>query len=443
MRDKNIKEITKWIKFFQNNDYIERLSQISSFHNYDNYLEYYICEKLNPFMYIKARLKNQLSKHDAYHKQVDELLSSINVDKCVCVISPYYKELKYDGYCKRIEQIDREVLNDFTMIYLDYTNLGNRLFSINQIDQKHIVIKFNSFDEKHVEYIKRIIDSIKRVYIHSIHVLMPDILNYQLFDSIFDDNNKIVLDLHGAVPEELKEFDSDERAQLAKLIETISLNLSDKIICMSGAMVDYYAAEYSIELNKLIPVSIIPIKQTYAPEAKKHDDALTAVYAGGIQKWQNIDLIKESICLNKDRCKFKIFTHDSDALKQSWNDITCNNLTIDTKNNDEIYLEYKDCDFGFLLRDDTIVNNVACPTKLMEYLAFGIIPILKNENIGNFKKLGLNFVSIEDFNKGIIPDYDQRNTMIIDNYNIFLKIVRQSEDGIALIKEFFRSVTKN
>ena len=436
-KDKLI-DMLNFIKFFQNKDYIERQAQINSFYNFDNYIDYYISEKLSPIKYLKIKAKTKLSKNKDYIKQTQNLLKQINTSDYVCVISPYYKDKKLDGYYKRIEQIDKEVLSNFKTIYLDYTQLGNRQFSINCDDKDHIVINFNSFDDNHIECIKEILNSIKRIYIHSIHVLMPDTFNYQLFDYIFDNNNKTILDLHGAVTEELKQFDTKQRAKLAETIEELALTCANKIVCMSEAMVEYYISKYDIDSNKFVSVSIIPFD--YVNKLNKtHNNTPVVVYAGGIQKWQNIDLIKKAVETNKDKYFFKIFTHNCESLKQDWKDIKTDNLIIDSKSNQEIYDEYKNCDFGFILRDDTIVNNVACPTKLMEYLSFGIIPILKSDKIGSFKKYGLKYISLTNFNNGIIPNTLEKEEMINNNYQVLLKIINQSNEGTKAIIDFLKN----
>jgi hypothetical protein len=425
-----IKDKIRLIKYLQKKDYIERAVQINAYQNYDNYLDYYVCEKVDPLKYLKIRLKSKLSKTEDCLSETQALLKQIDPEEYVCVISPFYQGKKMDGYYKRIEQADLDVLKGHKMIYLDYTQLGNRKFSISRYDNDHIVICFNSFNDDHLKCIESIIKAVRKIYIHSVHVLMPDIVNYNLLDIIFDDNNRTVLDLHGAVSEELKQFDTDERAKLAEDIEEIAISLSDKVVCMSQAMKDYNISKYDIDPDKLVVMSIMPFKnvEEKAPE-KPENEIENVVYAGGIQKWQNIDLIKEAVRNNPDRFNFRIFTHDSEQLKKDWADLVNQNLLIDTRSNDDIYREYRDCDFGFLLRDDTVVNNVACPTKMMEYLRYGIVPILKSDHIGNFKEYGLKYVGLDDFGKGNIPDYEERKKMIENNHQILLRIIEQSVNG--------------
>ena len=53
-----------------------------------------------------------------------------------------------------------------------------------------------------------------------------------------------------------------------------------------------------------------------------------------------------------------------------------------TKLNEEI----KKIKYGFLIREDNVVNNVATPTKMSSYLGNGIIPIY-SDVIGDFKEV--------------------------------------------------------
>ena len=75
---------------------------------------------------------------------------------------------------------------------------------------------------------------------------------------------------------------------------------------------------------------------------------------------------------------------------------------------------------------------------MMEYLRHGVVPILKSDRIGNFKEYGLQYVSLEDFNQGNIPDYEERKKMIKNNYQILLKIIRQSISGQNELIEYLK-----
>ena len=67
-------------------------------------------------------------------------------------------------------------------------------------------------------------------------------------------------------------------------------------------------------------------------------------------------------------------------------------MEVDTLPADELKKEYEKAQYGFTLRDNIIVNEVACPTKLIDYVKYGIIPILKSDKIGDFVENGLEYV---------------------------------------------------
>ncbi|MGE0906881.1 hypothetical protein AB4M30_16785 [Escherichia coli] len=54
------------------------------------------------------------------------------------------------------------------------------------------------------------------------------------------------------------------------------------------------------------------------------------------------------------------------------------------------------CHLGFVLRDDIVVNRVACPTKLIEYLECGVVPVVKSPDIGDFNSLGYSFIKVDE-----------------------------------------------
>ena len=58
----------------------------------------------------------------------------------------------------------------------------------------------------------------------------------------------------------------------------------------------------------------------------------------------------------------------------------------------------KKCKFGFIIREDCPINNVATPTKLSTYMSNGIIPIVSNciHEYDRFFKDYKYVVSVED-----------------------------------------------
>ena len=83
-----------------------------------------------------------------------------------------------------------------------------------------------------------------------------------------------------------------------------------------------------------------------------------------------------------------------------------------------------------MLRDSSPVNYVACPTKIIEYLKYGIIPILKSTEIGDFVDLGMEYITYTDLMKGLTISHKKRNMMQEKNYEILDKLVQTSKTGL-------------
>jgi hypothetical protein len=92
--------------------------------------------------------------------------------------------------------------------------------------------------------------------------------------------------------------------------------------------------------------------------------------------------------------------------------------------------EYSAADFGFIVRDKSPVNGVACPTKLIEYLCYGVIPIVELVEIGDFAAYGYEYVSLADFNEGFFPDHASRGWMIKRNLEVARSMREEYEHAL-------------
>ena len=82
---------------------------------------------------------------------------------------------------------------------------------------------------------------------------------------------------------------------------------------------------------------------------------------------------------------------------------------------EELSERIKGAKYGFVLREDCVVNNVATPTKFSNYLANGIIPIYSSalKSFANFdkeNKLGIVY-NLDNISSGIegILSHMQKN----------------------------------
>ena len=78
----------------------------------------------------------------------------------------------------------------------------------------------------------------------------------------------------------------------------------------------------------------------------------------------------------------------------------------------ELCRYYSLAHYGYILRDEHVLNRVAAPTKLIEYLYYGIIPIVKYERIGDSFRLGYEHISYKDDLSKLIPHKSKKNREI-------------------------------
>ena len=188
---------------------------------------------------------------------------------------------------------------------------------------------------------------------------------------------KIIFWVQGVVAEEsyLKNG-SKIKFNILKAIENICLKLSDAYIYVSPFMKDYYSKNKATN-NK--PYLIFPCISdlTYNSKPKTPN---SFCYLGGMAKWQNFPTIVKmmnEINTIKPNSIFKIATPEIDTCQTILNKAATPELknkiqicTLHTKKEVENFLS--DCEYGFLIRDDILVNQVSSPIKLAEYLSCGV-----------------------------------------------------------------------
>jgi len=95
-------------------------------------------------------------------------------------------------------------------------------------------------------------------------------------------------------------------------------------------------------------------------------------------------------------------------------------------NSNEVGVYLAACDYGWLVRENSVTNRVASPVKCAEYLAAGLVLIVSNE-LGDYSNYVLknkagfiwnNEVSIDFLPK---PTLEQKNRMVELSKNDFMK----------------------
>ena len=194
-------------------------------------------------------------------------------------------------------------------------------------------------------------------------------------------------------------------------VEKIAFRLIDAAVCVTNQMELYYRSKYPNTKIKYIYLPIFTSNVCQQADIQSlnelklrldmPENAVVYLYSGGLQAWQNIDLmLTTTAALIKSPENWFIFlTAEGDALAAKVKDkfgYAPEKILITYAKPTELRSYYELANFGFVLREDHILNRVANPTKLVEYLYFGIIPIVWTEKIGDFVEMNYEYLTIRD-----------------------------------------------
>jgi glycosyltransferase involved in cell wall biosynthesis len=242
----------------------------------------------------------------------------------------------------------------------------------------------------------------------------------------------IIADIRGEIVEEKKKqqgflagFFSRQALKLEKLV----FNKSSFFFFVSQNMLEYYFGKYSFHKEKsAVFPTIVDEKRFYRSLEWRKEirerlnliDKFVFVYLGGTDYWQNINLIisrfAEISKKNKDLFLLLI-VKNSDYVKKlvQESSLEANKVMILTLPYEEVGKYLNAADAGIIIRDDNIINYVASPTKINEYLACGLKIIDKLQDIDSEKQ---NEIS-EKYN--FIP----LNQILLEQQNIYSNLAKE------------------
>jgi hypothetical protein len=330
-----------------------------------------------------------------------------------------------DGMVQRIASID-SLISDLPRIYLD---ISFRRFWFKRVSHFPNVVVFQLNGFLHFFAICSMLKKSRVVYIHSIYNSMRALSAYWLA--------KPITDLHGVVPEELFHAGKLWRARILNLIECIVLRRNMPLIHVTSAMQRHFLQKYKRGSKKDRVIPILPRledargERDHVIDAER--DASSVIYAGGLQTWQNISLMLEKAAASP-LFRYVFLSGESSTLTRMVESIHVANyecISVSPKKVADYYLK---CTYGFVLRDPILLNQVACPTKLVEYLYWGVVPIVLTPNIGDFAELGFAYILLDDFCAGRLPDSRAVSEMRLINRNIAEYLLGASEGALADLK---------
>ncbi|MFC1677021.1 glycosyltransferase [Planctomycetota bacterium] len=260
--------------------------------------------------------------------------------------------------------------------------------------------------------------------------------------------NKIVsvYDVRGASIEEVAMRRGGKKRMAYKIIRWFlrrEINKSDCLSCVTHNLKSWIEQLTGRKDVTVIPCCVNGNEMFFDGNSRKQirkkygfgRDNKVVCYAGGLSVWQRVsDIVKLFVSIAKinSSYRFLFITKEADHLN---NIILQHNLPLERFV--VVSCEYKDmhkylsiADAGIIMRDDNIVNNVACPVKIGEYLSCGL-PILLTRGIGDYSRM------IAESGVGIVIEENDNIAQQIIEFLERPDFSMQRDRAISLSKEHF------
>lgn len=353
-----------------------------------------------------------------------------------------YLERQSDGYYQRIQMVDR-LFTDRWRIYLEDGELSGHNRWFDRPEAKVLVLRIlgGPFRRLVIQVLMLVIVlKCRKIYFHSILKMHFNGIGWVMrIPGLMK-----VIDIHGAVTEEFRLNNDFHNAMLYERTEQLAIRKSDIIVVVTKSMEKYLRQKYNDELHgQIIIFPMFPdFPATLTPRPYINGKPIV-IYAGGLQKWQQISKMVNVIKLTSSLFAYRFYSPDPASVKKMLKDEICKEVIIDRKSRDELLALFPEAHYGFVLREDNIVNHVACPTKLVEYLAMGIVPIIDSENIGDFKTMGMQFVALDELLNNTLPNETRRTEMAKTNLSIYERLREIYKQGAGDIRTLLSSGATN
>lgn len=238
----------------------------------------------------------------------------------------------------------------------------------------------------------------------------------------------------GIGPEQLLYFSSENRfyvwgkVVLYYLCEMLALRKCRLNIFVSKSMLNHYKAKYGYTGDNYF---IMPCFNEYLQKNSFYDEKYkrpTFVYTGSTDGWQ---CIPETLCLFKKikeripEATLTIYSKDKEKVARMLKECGVE-AEIKYVSYTQLSEEIKKFKYGFLIRQDNPVNDVATPTKMCSYMANGLIPIY-SDVIGDFKEVfsGMKYtIPLSENFDGLekVFEIEKNNISASEVYSEFFKI---------------------
>lgn len=253
--------------------------------------------------------------------------------------------------------------------------------------------------------------------------------------------HKVVYDGRGAIAAEWKEYNVVHNKTLLNTISDLEIEVvlnSDFRIGVSNALISFWQKEFGYTENKhvVIPCTLNSIFDNNnfsesdiliaREKLNLNSEDIVFIYSGSIAGWQSFELLKSFVSPLLSRSK----NHKLVFLSKLDNNITqlinlfpkqviCKHLT---PNQVPYYLIAGD--YGLLIREGSVTNQVASPLKFAEYLSCGLQVII-SDKLGDYSELTVQnrwgFLYNDSFHKFSKIPFTVKKSIQNDSLQMFVK----------------------
>ncbi len=223
--------------------------------------------------------------------------------------------------------------------------------------------------------------------------------------ALLQKKHKVVYDGRGAISAEFSEYNVANSIQLNEQIFQLEkecvLN-ADYRISVSNALINYWCKtfNYTSESHLIIPCTLntlfcdLVFSEATIQTARKKlgypSNDVVLIYSGSTSGWQTLNVLNElaaSYLINKN-FKLIILAKSTAELQHLQSQFPTQVIINEVKPN-EVPAYLLAADYGLLIREPSVTNQVASPVKFAEYLACGL-QVLISRQLGDYSEFVIN-----------------------------------------------------
>lgn len=189
------------------------------------------------------------------------------------------------------------------------------------------------------------------------------------------------------------------RWRISRWIENRELRKSDRLAGVSHELAEYVKTLTGRNDMVVIPCCLDTEKFYFDAEARQKirrqcgfaNEEKVICYSGGVYKWQKVSNIID-VCLGVsnigENFKFLFLSQQDEKLKQMLQEkkMPLRRYVVKSCMPHEVPQYLSAADVGIIMRDNILMNNVASPIKIGEYLGCGLAVIL-TDGIGDYSEM--------------------------------------------------------